>query len=69
MSTTSRELRYGFGKNWAEYIRKNFSEDVIERSKAHLAGFLRRDSLKGLTFLDIGCGSGLHSLAAHRLGA
>jgi SAM-dependent methyltransferase len=69
MSATLQELRYGFGKNWADYIRKNLSDEAVERSRAHLAEFLRVDSLQGLTFLDIGCGSGLHSLAAHRLGA
>lgn len=34
-----------------------------------LTAFLEITSLDGLTFLDIGCGSGLFSLAAHRLGA
>jgi SAM-dependent methyltransferase len=63
------DLRFGFGKNWADFIEKHFSEDALEQSRDHLAGFLRIDSLKGLTFLDIGCGSGLHSLAAWRLGA
>jgi 16S rRNA G966 N2-methylase RsmD len=69
MSQTQGELRYGFGENWADYFKTSFSDEAVERSRAHLANFLRLDSLKGLTFLDIGCGSGLHSLAAHRLGA
>jgi SAM-dependent methyltransferase len=69
MSGTNQELRYGFGKNWAEYVEKNFNNHAVEMSQAHLASFLRLNSLKGLTFLDIGCGSGLHSLAAYRLGA
>lgn len=63
------ELRYGFGKNWAEYVEKNLSEPLIAKAQAHLADFLRLDSLNGHCFLDIGCGSGLHSLAAYRLGA
>ncbi len=69
MSEPNQELRYGFGKNWAEYIEKYFSQRVIEQSQAHLASFLRLSSLKGRTFLDIGCGSGLHSLAAYLMGA
>jgi 16S rRNA G966 N2-methylase RsmD len=69
MTDTANEMRYGFGKNWAEFIEKNFSGEMVEDSRQHLAGFIRMDSLKGLTFLDIGCGSGLHSLAAYRMGA
>lgn len=39
---------------------------MAERS---LTDFLRLDNLKGKSFLDIGCGSGLFSFAAFRLGA
>ncbi len=34
-----------------------------------LLGTLRLSTLSGPTFLDIGCGSGLFSLAAYQLGA
>src|SRR5262249_47861842 len=64
----SSEVRYGFGKNWAEFIAKNFNEAIVEESHAHLARFLRVSTLEALTFLDIGCGSCLHSLAAYRMG-
>lgn len=63
------DLRFGFGANWADYIDKNFSDERVEISRCHLLGFLKLDDLKGKTFLDIGCGSGLHSLAAWRSGA
>jgi len=69
MSTAEDGLRYGFGKNWADFIEKNFSEDAVTAAQNRLTEFLRIDSLAGRTFLDIGCGSGLHSLAAYRLGA
>ena len=41
----------------------------MELSKNHLLNFLKLKDLSGKYFLDIGCGSGLSSLAAYRLGA
>ena len=57
-------MRFGFGKNWEDYIQKHFSAERLEISRQHLLSFLNLDDLEGMYFLDIGCGSGLHSLAA-----
>lgn len=62
-------MRYGFGKNWAEFVQKNLSEERVKIAQNCLLGFLKLRDLKGQTFLDIGCGSGIHSLAAYRAGA
>ncbi len=62
-------LRFGFGDNWADYLEKHFSEERLGITKQHLLAFLKVDDLRGKSFLDIGCGSGIHSLAAWRAGA
>jgi len=66
---TDESLRFGFGRNWADFVARHFSEERVEASRVHLLRALRAESLAGRTFLDIGCGSGLHSLAALRAGA
>ena len=60
--------RFEFGKNWRRFLA-TVSDERIRASEVSLADFLRLPSLVGMNFLDIGCGSGLSSLAAQRLGA
>src|SRR5215218_6174580 len=63
-----RELRFGFGENWQRFLSE-IDGDRIAAAEASLREMLALESLKGLTFLDAGCGSGLFSLAATRLNA
>jgi len=58
------EQRFEFGKNWKRFVKKSFNQEKISISKIHLLKFLGISDMKGKYFLDIGCGSGLHSLAA-----
>lgn len=60
--------RFAFGKNWLNFI-EGLTEENISYAQQSLTDFLGFDSLTGLRFLDIGSGSGLSSLVAHRLGA
>jgi 2-polyprenyl-3-methyl-5-hydroxy-6-metoxy-1,4-benzoquinol methylase len=67
--TDNAEERFEFGKNWLDFIQKNFGQDKVDTSMSHILRFMKREDLKGLNFLDIGCGSGLHSVAALQAGA
>jgi 2-polyprenyl-3-methyl-5-hydroxy-6-metoxy-1,4-benzoquinol methylase len=62
-------MRFKFGKNWANYAQKNLTDENIQLAKTHIARFIESNTLEGKSFLDIGSGSGIHSLAANRLGA
>ena len=60
--------RFRFGRNWAHFLRRLNDARIIE-AENNLNQFLGEGSLANKTFLDIGSGSGLSSLAARRLGA
>ena len=63
------EARFEFGKNWLEFIKANLNQEKIEVSKKHILDFMEAENLHGLNILDIGCGSGLHSIAMLEAGA
>lgn len=60
------DSRFRFGQNWTL-----FAQSITEQHIARAAESLERISngIRGKTFLDVGCGSGIHSLAAVRCGA
>lgn len=60
--------RFSFGDNWTRFLGV-LNEDRIRIAERTLTTMLEMDSLRGKSFLDVGCGSGLFSLAAKRLGA
>ena len=62
------EARFKFGENWASYA-KGVSEDQIASADIALRRLVPDGTLAGKRFLDIGSGSGLHSVVAVRLGA
>ncbi len=60
--------RFAFGENWQKFLTTLTEPQIIEAETA-LKSMLSVESLTGKTMLDIGAGSGLHGLAARRLGA
>ena len=60
--------RFAFGTNWRSFV--DVVDDArVEVARRSLTAALGVTDLSGRRFLDIGCGSGLFSLAAQQLGA
>ncbi|HEY9504082.1 MAG TPA: class I SAM-dependent methyltransferase [Pyrinomonadaceae bacterium] len=72
MSTHQVEIaageRFAFGENWTRFLAV-LDDKRIDEAVASLKDKLEVESLEGKTFLDIGSGSGLFSLAARKLAA
>lgn len=67
-SQTDTSKRFGFGKNWRRFLGVLDDERIAEAEKS-LRRMLEPEGLAEKSFLDVGSGSGLFSLAAARLGA
>jgi 2-polyprenyl-6-hydroxyphenyl methylase/3-demethylubiquinone-9 3-methyltransferase len=66
---TYDERRFSFGRNWKNFLDHSLDPQRIELAKQKTREFLRLDSLRGRTFIDVGCGSGLFSYVAYGLEA
>lgn len=66
--TELSEKRFEFGKNWKKFLSKLNNERIKESEKSLLEK-LKVENLRNKSFIDIGSGSGLFSLAAKNLGA
>lgn len=60
--------RFAFGENWSRYVSR-LTPEQIAAAQQSLERVLGPEGLRGKSFLDLGSGSGLFSLAAYRSGA
>ena len=61
-------MTFNFGRNWKMFL-KDFDISRLNEAKKDIQNFLGTKSLSNKSFLDVGSGSGLSSLAARSLGA
>jgi len=60
---------FQFGKNWRHFNESYLNEHRVQLAVKSLQNFLGVESLHGKSFIDVGAGSGIDSLAAYELGA
>lgn len=61
-------MTFDFGRNWTNFL-KDFDIDKLNIAKKDIKNFMGVKTLSNKSFLDVGSGSGLSSLAARSLGA
>lgn len=66
--TSGELITFSFGRNWQKYL-KRLDDARLAQARQSLIESLQLADLNGMTFIDAGCGSGVFSLCALRLGA
>ena len=64
-----KRTTFNFGTNWMNYSVNSLDIHKFSEAKLSLINLIGRKELLNKSFIDIGCGSGIFSLAAKSLGA
>jgi 2-polyprenyl-3-methyl-5-hydroxy-6-metoxy-1,4-benzoquinol methylase len=67
-AAADEKISFSFGANWKKFLA-GFNEETLRRAEKSFVEFTHLPRLVEHEFLDVGCGSGLSSLVALRLGA
>src|SRR5690242_6755065 len=69
IAPSSEQVTFSFGRNWLNYSSRIGPQTLAAAKTSIVELFGGRDALRNRSLLDVGCGSGLFSVAAARLGA
>ena len=64
-----QKITFSFGKNWYKYVKQEYNEARYKEAEKSIKQFFKTNNFKGKTFIDVGCGTGIFSLVAYRMGA
>ena len=64
-----KNIAFNFGRNWKSFSDRAMDDHRFEMASNSLKELIGREKIKGSTFLDIGCGSGIFAIAASLIGA
>jgi 2-polyprenyl-6-hydroxyphenyl methylase/3-demethylubiquinone-9 3-methyltransferase len=65
---SSENITFSFGRNWTDFLGTVGKEEV-ESAESDILNWLGPGAVRGKDVVDIGSGSGIHSLVFNRLGA
>lgn len=64
---SAETIGFSFGENWRKFLDR-IDEQRLSDAEQSINESFCGNALKGRSFIDAGCGSGVFSFAAHRLG-
>lgn len=62
------KITFSFGKNWMDFVKNFVNEERLNIALDSLLKYLPPEEYKNKVFMDVGCGSGIFSFSAIRLG-